>query len=486
MTVWKPQNGEYVWRDNLPRALYGTFWFNADGNEVSSIRATSDTVLTKRTAFSVFDILRANRQKSVTLDLSYSNQDLHVVQGIIDTVSEDGTMVRLKTVTFGTESGFRMIPLMYIREVRLDNSAQFNLLDKQVVDALHLTFKNPKTPQPLNIMYLQNGLGWMPEYLVEMTDAKNARIILRGVCFNKTNEDIENTDVYFAVGVPNFKNDNKLSSLVPGLRYNDNSDYGSSMSNMIVSQQGPSYNRARQNDYTDEPANVNAANGEQQQDLFFYNLKNLTIRKGERISYDLMTMTVPLTHVHRIQMNKNDHDKPLASGQDAGFENRTTATHLITFPNKTDKPLTTATALLVNAEKQPTQPLSQDLLKYTPSGGKGSLVVTTTPDVLAEENYVEVSRQNKAQSIRGRQYDVVRVKGQIAVKNYKKEPVSMEIYKTIEGIMDKSSVTWEMTNTKDAKSYPNSVNNITWKFDLQAGEGKTIVFEYDVLVNWGY
>ena len=127
-------------------------------------------------------------------------------------------------------------------------------------------------------MYLQNGLGWMPEYLVEMTDAKNARIILRGVCFNKTN------------------------------------------------------------DYTDEPANANAANGEQQQDLFFYNLKNLTIRKGERISYDLMTVTVPLTHVHRIQMNKNDHDKPLASGQDAGFENRTTAT-----VNSTEKKITATT-----------------------------------------------------------------------------------------------------------------------------------------------
>ena len=132
------------------------------------------------------------------------------------------------------------------------------------------------------------------------------------------------------------------------------------------------------------------------------------------------------------------------------------------------------------------QPLSQDILRYTPSGGKGSLVVTTTPDVLAEENYVEVSRQQKAQTFRNTSYDVVRVKGQIAVKNYKKEAVSMEIYKTIVGIMDKTSSPWEMTNTKDAKSYPNTVNNITWKFDLKAGEEKTVVFEYDVLLRWGY
>ena len=62
----------------------------------------------------------------------------------------------------------------------------------------------------------------------------------------------------------------------------------------------------------------------------------------------------------------------------------------------------------------------------------------------------------------------------------------MEIYKTIVGIMDKTSSPWEMTNTKDAKSYPNTVNNITWKFDLKAGEEKTVVFEYDVLLRWGY
>ena len=501
--VVTPKNNAYIWRDNLPKALYGTFWFNAEGTDIPSIRATIDTISTTKPAVSMLEILRANRGKGVTLSVSYTAQEFHEIRGIVDTVSSDGTVVRLKTPTGSraasadapratpfevVQSGFRTIPLVYIREVFVNPEGLFDLEDKKVVDALHLTFKTPKTAQPLNIMYLQNGLGWVPEYLVEMLDNKTARIILRGVCFNQTDEDFENTDVYFAVGVPNFKTDNKLSPLVLAenmrsflnLR-NDNQDLDAYRGNLFVSNQRATSNRGN---FEIENNNSDAIEGEQQQDLFFYTLKNVTIRKGERISFDLMNMTVPLTHKHRIQLNKNEHNKPLSTGADAGFEHKTTATHVLTFPNKTDKPLTTATALLVNAEKQPTQPLSQDILRYTPSGGKGSLVVTTTPDVLAEENYVEVSRQQKAQIFRNTSYDVVRVRGQIAVKNYKKEAVSMEIYKTIEGIMDKTSSPWEMTNTKDAQSYPNAVNNITWKFDLKVGEEKTIVFEYDVLVHW--
>ena len=38
-----PKNNAYIWRDNLPKALYGTFWFNAEGTDIPSIRATVES-----------------------------------------------------------------------------------------------------------------------------------------------------------------------------------------------------------------------------------------------------------------------------------------------------------------------------------------------------------------------------------------------------------------------------------------------------------
>ena len=483
-----PQNGEFVWRGTFPQALYGTFWFIAEGNTLTSIRSSSDSIKKMATAQTHADLLMANIKKTVTVTVSYNAQHTDVFFGLIDTVTNMSNGKGILQLALNPK-GFRLVSIEFIKELMFETQPKYELSRAEVENTIHIGFKNPAKEQPLDVMYLQNGLGWTPEYLIEMTDKKNARITLRGICQNETNEHFENTDCYFAIGVPNFKFATKPTSLVLSaamenyLRQSTNADGVRLFANYQV----PNMNTSNQfgSDAVNNSSD-NSADGEQQQDLFFYVIKNVSIKKGERIAFDLMTMTVPIEHLYRIQMNKNDRETPLASVNDVGFENRKTATHVIKFPNNSDKPLTTASALLVNAEKQPIQALSQDLLRYVPAKGKGDLVVTTTPDVLAEESYVELTRKAKAHEFRGYFYDAIRVKGKIAVRNYKKEAITMAVYKTIEGIMDKTNVAWEMTNTKDAKSYPNSINNITWKVDLKVGEEKIIEFEYDVLVRWGY
>ena len=62
-------------------------------------------------------------------------------------------------------------------------------------------------------MYLSRNLNWTPTYLIELVDEEKARLTLRAEVINNT-EDIENTNVNFVVGVPNFKDANQYSSLV--------------------------------------------------------------------------------------------------------------------------------------------------------------------------------------------------------------------------------------------------------------------------------
>jgi len=51
--------------------------------------------------------------------------------------------------------------------------------------------------------YLQKGISWSPAYLLELLDDKKARLTMQGLLVNDV-EDIDGTDVFFAVGYPNF------------------------------------------------------------------------------------------------------------------------------------------------------------------------------------------------------------------------------------------------------------------------------------------
>ena len=208
-----PQNGEFVWHDNLPQALYGTFWFNAEGNTLTSIRNSSDSTKKITTAYTHSDLLNANIKKNVSVTVSYNTQHTDVFFGLIDTVTNMSNGKGMLHLAI-KPSGFRLIPIEFVKALMFESQPMYELSQTVIGSTIHVGFKNPKKEQPLDVMYLQNGLGWMPEYLVEMTDKKNARITLRGICQNETNENFENTDCYFAIGVPNFKFATKPSSLV--------------------------------------------------------------------------------------------------------------------------------------------------------------------------------------------------------------------------------------------------------------------------------
>ena len=61
-------------------------------------------------------------------------------------------------------------------------------------------------------MYLRKGLGWFPNYVVNLKGEEEAEIILRALVVNDA-EAIENANINFVVGVPNFKYNNILTPM---------------------------------------------------------------------------------------------------------------------------------------------------------------------------------------------------------------------------------------------------------------------------------
>lgn len=149
--------------------------------------------------------------------------------------------------------------------------------------------------------------------------------------------------------------------------------------------------------------------------------------------------------------------------------------HSLRLKNRTRLPWTTAPAMAMSASR----PLAQETLHYTPADASTDLKLTIAPDVEVRPAEVETSRQRTR--IGSDDYIVVTVKGTIALRNYKRKPVTLSIEKSLTGET--------LSQANDGKSnalasHMNAVNpstRLTWDITLAAGGRETVTYTYKVL-----
>ena len=95
-------------------------------------------------------------------------------------------------------------------------------------------------------------------------------------------------------------------------------------------------------------------------DYTVYTRKDLTLRRGEKAIVTLFTRKIHYGHIYRWS--------PPGEME-----------HSLVLHNQTDTAWTTGPCLALSAER----PLSEDLLKYTPKGGRGELPVAAAEQVRA-------------------------------------------------------------------------------------------------------
>ena len=64
------EDGAFRWSENLPEAIYGTFWFASPTGTIQSVKSKSDTVEKSRAWASFLDLIRSNIGKSVELTMT--------------------------------------------------------------------------------------------------------------------------------------------------------------------------------------------------------------------------------------------------------------------------------------------------------------------------------------------------------------------------------------------------------------------------------
>jgi hypothetical protein len=419
-----------------------------------------------------------------------------VRQGTVQLQSGAGRITPIPNATLGTlwlapgEPNTILDEVVAYRYAALRDDPNSHEKAAEIRSALRFKMKGASDKTDLTLGYLEHGFGWTPSYLISLNDDKTAQISMQAVVMNDA-EDVNDAEVFFVVGVPNFAYSETPSPM--GLQQNllsfmkeagrrDDAHYPA-YSNAIAGQlvtndkgfdasSAPTFSQA-----------VSELAGAPEEDLFLYSRSGVTLERGERATYNVFSSTVNYEHVYEWEVADPQRvdgygnviqNNPGAS--DAAVRN--SIWHSIRLKNTTKFPWTSAPTMVISGIK----PVSQDTLPYTPKDASSKLKITIATDIRSSHEEREIARQQNVQRRHGYEYDLVTIEGTMKLKNYKARPVSVEVGKTLRGEVEAQSGDGKSVKLGEAIQTDNPLSRLTWEVPLKAGEERVVTYRYRIFV----
>jgi hypothetical protein len=509
----RPKEG-WVRLDQLPAAALGTLWIgSADAAEpVREVIVYKQKLAELQEAITQSELLTANVGKRVVLTYNVAGSS-KTVEGTLLAVPPDrkpddpglssaappgypgwrpsaerGEII-LVQVRLNDRTTVLSVNKTAIQTVEIPEALNRQTsVEKEVTRAKIRLDGNPASAE-LAFAYLEKGLVWSPSYRVNIEDEQKAKLVLEAVVANDV-EELENADISFVVGYPNFLYADVLSpltspqtvaSFIQALSGDRRPNQRNPFAN-VMSQQQVIYNTANF-DASSRPEGAYAVapptEGEGREDLYIYRKTGVTLKKGDRARYVLLNAAVPYNHLYQWEigdtLNVDDRGYRIQdSNSRPQPENH--VWHVVRLENTTAQPWTTAPAFTVNQA----MPVAQDVLNYTPPGGKNTLKLTVATDLRAEQFQTETGR--KPMSLEGRPFDEVTAAGKLKVTNWKAKPAHLLVRKSLVGEVLSADAESKVTKGSRRLTSVNPSSEIEWEFDLPSGKTKELGYQYKVLI----
>lgn len=441
----------------------GSLWFTASKDvKIQRIATVNRTSPTTHGASGVQEILSMNAGVKVTLHLLKPGMaGQHMVEATIKEV--------LPTlVVVSTSTGEEILPISFIQSISSASSLKVKVDGQASLPVLEISAAGPAGSK-IYSMAIQSGISWSPAYAVELLNDSKLRLTGQATIINNL-ANLKDAEVKLVTGFPSLKflyQPDPLTSsyFAPPTPGGSGGFGGSQMQNSAPA--------AMRREAADSMAAAFEPGGEgfAAEDLFFYKLPNTTLMQGGRSQTVLFEGTADYKAVYKAQL-----PDPISQATDRD-DVPPDVWHTLVFKNPINQPLTTAPAMTMMSGEV----IGQDEIRYASIGGPVSLRVGKALDIVIEATAEEVEREQAARKDRhgNPTYDLVTIKGIVAVNSLKNKDVQLEVEIPLEGEVVSSGgaqVTKTAAGLKDAN--PRSL--ISWKPTITKG-GKAAL-EYTVKI----
>jgi hypothetical protein len=484
---------------HVPDAALGTLWVGTLDKDayLEEVIGFMENVKSETNAVTFQELLKANIGKSVII--TAYNQ---IIEGIIKSVPEDRMPYSdasqltpqnvppqaAAIVIIKTEKGDVAINKNAITKIEFPANYSTKIFSQRKEKRIKFRVNSSEKKANLSLSYLQKGISWIPSYLVNIENPEKARITMKAVLINDV-EVLEDAEVFFVVGYPNFVYADVLSPLALGQALNQfigaleggdrrRNEYGR-MAN-IMRQSVTFAEEAPASSLDASYAALKGVPGASEEDLFLYHKKGISLNRGERAYYHIFSQQVDYKHIYEWDIPDTINVDPRGyqqSGQPEKVPEQ--VWHSIKLTNSTDYPWTTAPALTISGWK----PLAQDIINYTPKGTKTNLKLTVATDIKTNKHEYEIERQRDVRLYQY-SYDLVTVTGELYIKNAKSKDVSMEIKKKITGEVIEVSHEGKVEKVAEGLRGVNYNSFISWEIPVKAGEEVKINYSYKVYIRY--
>ena len=128
------------------------------------------------------------------------------------------------------------------------------------------------------------------------------------------------------------------------------------------------------------------------------------------------------------------------------------------------------------------KPLAQDTLAYTAPGARGEVKLTIATDVAVERTETEVERKPRDLERSGYSYDAVIVEGTLTMRSFKRNAITLDVTKNIEGQTILREPEGKVTRLALQPKAVNPSERLEWQVPLPAGGTATVRYRYKVWV----
>ncbi|MGC4042397.1 MAG: hypothetical protein QM758_01180 [Armatimonas sp.] len=419
--------------DELPMPVLGTFWpYASGGASLVSVTAGLKTVPGERNAASLAELLAQNIGKSLTI----KEHDGEAYQATLLSITANLILLQ-------TEKGAKAIDLGRIREVTFPDGFKKTVDEATQKPRLSLRLTNTSGDTAnVGVMYLQKGLRWIPGYKIDLDGAGNARVKMQATLINELT-DLKNTNMNLVVGVPSFAFKDTtdpiaiqqaIAPLSPYFRADARTSNALAMGQMARMSERAAYAPA---DEGPGGANIPEVTGaDDNEDLFVFSLKNVTLAKGERMVLPITEFTIPYKNVYTLELRPSptrnaagDYDTSSLNAELMRLAAAPKAQHQIRLTNTSAYPLTTGPALILRNGNV----VAQGLSTFTSKGGWSDISLTDAPDISVKRTDKETGRTPAERKSDGYDYQKVSMAGHIELCNFRKEPVEIEVVRYVLG-----------------------------------------------------